>query len=40
MKENIEYVFKGFFRAFGESFCFYIVLPAWYIIIKIASKLN
>lgn len=34
MKENIEYVFKGLFRAFGESFCFYIVLPLWALIIK------
>ena len=38
MKENIEYVFKGFFRAFGESFCFYVVLPLWALIIKISER--
>ena len=38
MKENIEYIFKGLFRAFGESFCFYVVLPLGALIIKISER--
>lgn len=37
---TIEYAFKGFIRAIFEGLCYNIVLPAWYIIIKIASELN
>lgn len=40
-KENgmkIEYFFKGFILAFGEAFCFNIVLPFWYLILKLTGR--
>lgn len=31
---TIEYAVKGIIRAFGESFCFYVLLPLWYAYIR------
>lgn len=42
MKENVEYfeyIFKGIFRTAGEAFCFYVLLPLWYAIIKIIERI-
>lgn len=34
---TIEYAVKGIIRAFGESFCFYVLLPLWYAYIKLSE---
>ena len=39
MKENVEYIFKGIFRTAREAFCFYVLLPLWYAIIKIIERI-
>jgi len=40
MKENISYFFKGLMRAAGEAFCFNVLLPIWYALIKISEFLK
>ena len=33
----MEYVLKGFARAIGQGFAFYVLLPLWYASIKISD---
>ena len=40
MKENMNYFFKGFMRAAGEGFCFYVLLPLWYAYIKLSEHIE
>ncbi len=35
---KFEYIIKGLARALGEAFCFNIVLPLWYLLIKITER--
>ena len=35
MDGKIIYGLKGVVRALGEGFCFYVLLPIWYMLIKI-----
>lgn len=37
-KMKFEYIIKGLARALGEAFCFNIVLPLWYLLIKITER--
>ncbi len=30
----MTYIFKGFILATGQAFCFNVLLPLWYIVIK------
>lgn len=34
----MEYVFKGIVKAIGQAFCFNILLPSWYALIKIFER--
>lgn len=36
----MEYVLKGFTRAIGQGFAFYVLLPLWYAFIKISDFLK
>lgn len=36
----MEYVFKGIAMAMGQAFCFNVLLPIWYAIIKISDFLK
>ena len=40
MKENINYYLKGLIRAAGQAFCFNVLLPFWYAVIKIFDFLK
>lgn len=33
------YVFKGIVRALGQAFCFNVLLPVWYMIIKFKERI-
>ena len=35
MDDKIIYGLKGIARALGDGFCFYVLLPIWYMLIKI-----
>lgn len=35
---KIEYFIKGLVLTLGEAFCFNVLLPFWYLIIKITGK--
>ncbi len=40
MMDETTYAFKGFIRALGEGFCYNILLPIWYVFIKIGKYIN
>ena len=38
LKMTFNYIIKAIIRALGEGFCFNIVLPIWYLIIKFTER--
>ncbi len=40
MGNELSYFFKSFIRALGEGFCYNIMLPIWYVFIKIGKYIN
>ncbi len=39
MKDEFVYFFKGIARALGKAFCFNVLLPIWYLVIKIKERI-
>lgn len=39
MKDEFIYFFKGMARALGQAFCFNVLLPIWYVLIKIKERI-
>lgn len=40
MGNELSYFFKGIIRALGEGMCVNILLPIWYVFIKISKYIN
>lgn len=39
MKDEFVCFLKGMARAFGQAFCFNVLLPIWYVLIKIKERI-
>lgn len=39
MENKLDYIFKGIIRAVGQAFCFNVLLPIWYVLIKIKERI-
>ncbi len=39
MENKLGYIFKGIIRAAGQAFCLNVLLPIWYVLIKIKERI-
>lgn len=39
MENKLDYIFKSIIRAVGQAFCFNVLLPIWYVLIKIKERI-